>query len=198
MRSQAAKACLVPAPTRREKTPGKWLRGHHLEPEYRESFDNVFLDECPWLWRRTLIAAGAFGAGSKTRWTWPEIADAPTVEVTGGDHAFTIGEVRVVVTKRGMICPRCGRGCYALVFHDGWGCRRCSGCKYRIKYRPSPMVRRRSILRSLARADPLSLKTYVLERKLCRVNRAIVQRARNVGKRLSPDRRRRRAWAASS
>ena len=41
-----------------------------------------------------------------------------------------------------MVCPRCGHGCYALVFRDGWECRRCSGCKYRSMYRRSLMQRR--------------------------------------------------------
>jgi ribosomal protein S27AE len=67
-----------------------------------------------------------------------------------------IDKVRVVATKRGLICPRCGAGCYALVFRDGWGCRRCAGAKYRSKYRPSPMHRRQSLLRALVRADPLT------------------------------------------
>ena len=82
-------------------------------------------------------------------------ADAPSIEVMGGDHTFAIadqdrrhstvstgGEVRVVVTKRRMVCPRYGHGCYALVFRDGWGCRSCSGCKYPSMYRRSPMQRR--------------------------------------------------------
>src|SRR5262249_40188185 len=134
--------------------------------------------------------AGALGRGQTTRWTWPGQAFAPSITVTGAGDAFTIDDVRVALTRRGMTCPRSGHSCYALVFRDGWGCPRGSGCKYRIKYHPSPMFRRRSILRSLARADPLSLRTVELERKLRRVNRAIAKRARYVGERIAgPSRR---------
>jgi hypothetical protein len=78
--------------------------------------------------------------------TFHDAAGPKLIEVTGAVDAFTIkgvdstgtlGEVRVTVTSRGLICPRCGLGAYALVFADGWGCRRCSGAKHRIKYRPS-------------------------------------------------------------
>ena len=40
-------------------------------------------DCCPKLPRRALRAAGALGPGTKTRWSWPTIADAPLIEVTG-------------------------------------------------------------------------------------------------------------------
>jgi hypothetical protein len=132
--------------------------------------------------------SGALGPGTKTYWGWPNIAAAPTIEVTGGDGAFNIGDVRVVVTKRAMTCPRCSAACFALVFYDDWGCRSCClsrGCNYRSNWHPSPMFRRQSILRRLARADPLSLKAYELERKLRRVDRAIVRRAKNVGNRIA-------------
>jgi hypothetical protein len=169
----------------------------------------MWLDLCPKLRRRTLRTAGALGPGQKTYWSWPGIADAPTIEVVGGDGAFTIiprtlsaagdggatkytwSQVRVVVTKRGMTCPRCGAGCQALVYNnDAWGCRQCAGYRYRCQYQPSPIEKRRAILRQLSRVDPLSLKAYELEHKLRRINRAIVQRAKNVRNRIThPDRR---------
>jgi hypothetical protein len=53
---------------------------------------------------------------------WPGIADSITV--MGGDHAFVIKtdnlQRRVVTTPRGMVCPRCHAGCYALVFRAAW------------------------------------------------------------------------------
>src|SRR5262249_60499959 len=96
----------------------------------------------------------------------PRLACALTAEVTGGGdaNAFTIttegAETRVVLSKgpRGwrMVCPACGHGCRFLLYRGFWGCRSCGG---RLRYRtdnPSPMLRRSSILRRLARADPLS------------------------------------------
>jgi hypothetical protein len=39
--------------------PSKRLKNHYIKAQATESFDGVWLDECPWLRRRTLIAAGA-------------------------------------------------------------------------------------------------------------------------------------------
>ena len=77
----------------------------------------MWLEDCPHLWRRALIATGALGIGVRTRWAWQGIADAPSIEITGGDGAFTIdADVHVVVTRRGMICPRCGCECFYLLY----------------------------------------------------------------------------------
>jgi hypothetical protein len=149
----------------------------------------MWLDDCPKLPLRVLKTSGALGKGVRSFWGWPEHADGLSIEVTGGDGVFTIGpDVRVVVTKRTMVCPRCGASCLALVLHEGWGCTTCClamGCNYRCNWHPGPLFRRGTILRQLARADPLSLKAFELKRKLKATNRMIAKRARYVGDRIA-------------
>ena len=114
----------------------------------------------------------------------PARATAPSITVTGGDHAITIADgtsmVRLVLTKRGTVCPRCGSECFYLLYRAQWCCRSCSGCDYRIRhcYRSTSVLRRLAILRSLARAPVLSLKAQELRFRLDRVNREIAAHVR--------------------
>jgi hypothetical protein len=149
----------------------------------------MWLDDCPKLPLRVLKTSGALGKGTKSFWGWPEVADAPSIEVTGGDGAFTISpNIRIVVAKRLMVCARCGSRCQALVYFRGFGCATCClamGCNYRCNWHPGPLLRRGTILRALSRVDPLSLRGFMLERRLRATNRAIVKRARHVGSRIT-------------
>jgi hypothetical protein len=153
----------------------------------------MYIDDAPKLRRQILKNAGALVPGRKTYWSWTGVADATPIAITGADGAVVIESpksVRVVITKRGMVCPHCGAGCYMLL-HNGesWGCRLCCGLKYRTRSGPHPTITLRSVLRWLARADAGSLRERRLKNKLERLNTTIEKQAKNVGFRCTYPRR---------
>jgi hypothetical protein len=161
----------------------------------------LYLDDAPKLRRRVLMNAGGAVPGRKTYWQWQGVADAAPIAVTGTDGAVVIeGEgpepVRVVITKRGLICPFCSGGAYLLVWaNGGFRCRSCCNLKYRSRTWPHPMYTRRSILYRLARSDPGSLRERKLQAKLEKLNAMTEEQASRVGTRCTYPGRQRRGIA---
>jgi hypothetical protein len=150
----------------------------------------LYLDAAIKLRRQTLQNAGALVPGRKTFWQWG-VAAGLSIEVTGHAGAFEIVDpdgivLRVVLTKKLMVCPHCGCHCHKLVHNgEGWGCRRCCNLKYRSRAWPHPTITLRSLLRRLSRVDGGSLREEELRRKLERINSTIAKQARRVGYRCT-------------
>jgi hypothetical protein len=147
------------------------------------------IEDHPRLARKTLVDAGALSPEKVTLWGWNTPTGALAIRVTGGAGAFTIAdgtsEVRVVCRARYLVCPACGRLCRYLLFREGWHCQVCSGCDWasRHRFRTIPVMRRQRLLRQLVKRPVLDLRASELRYDLAKVDRAIIERIRDVHRR---------------
>jgi hypothetical protein len=145
------------------------------------------IEDHPRLWYGTLKRAAAFDRGATTFWTWTTAALA--IRVTGDGNALRLAgggtEVRVVRRGQYLVCPACERLCRYLLFRVNWHCQVCSGCDWasQHRFRTIPVLRRRRLLRQLAQRPVLDLRASELRYQLAKVDRAIIERIRDVHRR---------------
>jgi hypothetical protein len=142
-----------------------------------------------------LKQAGALNPGQVTYWNWNTPTAALSIRVTGGQGTFTIAtgsnEVQVVLRGRWIVCPHCERLGMYLLYRGAWRCQRCSGCDWAVRhrFRTIPVLRRRRLLRQLAKRPVLDLRSSELRYELAKVDKAIFERIRDVHRRVGPHHR---------